>query len=95
MVNQGQTGERFFVIDEGRMEVLIDGARIRIEGPGEFFGEIALLHAVPRTATVRALENGLLLALDRDEFVATVTGNPRSLRAAGGVIGERTARADP
>jgi CRP-like cAMP-binding protein len=68
--------------------VLIDGRQIRIEGPGEFFGEIALLHSVPRTATVRALGDGLLLALDSDEFVATVTGNPRSLRAADGVIGE-------
>ena len=44
---------------------------------------------------MRALEDGMLLALDRDEFVATVTGNPRSLRAADGVIGERIARADP
>jgi len=95
VVNQGQTGERFFVIDRGRMEVLVNGEHIRIEGPGEFFGEIALLHAVPRTATVRALEDGLLLALDRDEFVATVTGNPRSLRAADGVIGERIAEAAP
>ena len=77
IVTQGQTGERFFVIDEGRVEVLIDGRQVRIEGPGEFFGEIALLHAVPRTATVRALEDGRLLALDSDEFVATVTGNPR------------------
>ncbi len=69
--------------------MLIDGEQVRIEGPGEFFGEIALLHAVPRTATVRALDDGVLLALDSDEFVATVTGNPRSLRAADGVIGER------
>ena len=75
-------GDRFFVIDEGRVEVLIDGRRVREEGPGEFFGEIALLHEVPRTATVRALDDGVLLALDRDEFVATVTGNPRALRAA-------------
>lgn len=95
VVTQGQTGERFFVIDEGRVEVLIDGRRVRVEGPGEFFGEIALLHAVPRTATVRALEDGRLFALDRDEFVATVTGNPRSLRAADGVIGRRIAHAAP
>ena len=95
VVNQGQTGERFFVIDEGSMEVLVDGAPVRVVGPGDFFGEIALLHAVPRTATVRALEDGLLLALDRDEFVATVTGNPRSLRAADGVIGQRIAHAAP
>lgn len=89
IVRQGEPGDRFFIIDEGQVEVLVDGRRVRVEGPGEFFGEIALLHAVPRTATVRALSDGVLLALDSDEFVATVTGNPRSLHAAGGVISER------
>lgn len=89
VIRQGDPGDRFFVIDEGRVEVLVDGRRVREEGPGEFFGEIALLHEVPRTATVRALGDVTLLALDRDEFVASVTGNPRSLNAADDVIGER------
>ncbi len=89
VIRQGDDGHRFFVIDEGRVEVLVDGTRVREEGPGEFFGEIALLHDVPRTATVRALQDVQLVALDRDEFVASVTGNPRSLSAADAVIGER------
>lgn len=89
IIRQGDAGARFFVIDEGAVEVLVDGLRVRREGPGEFFGEIALLHEVPRTATVRALGEVRLLALDRDEFVASVTGNPRSLRAADSVIGDR------
>jgi MFS family permease len=89
VIRQGDPGDRFFVVDAGQVEILVDGRRVRVEGPGEFFGEIALLHEVPRTATVRALGDGTLLALDRDEFVATVTGNPRSLRAAHSVIGER------
>ena len=89
VITQGEQGDRFFVIDDGRFEVQIDGRHIREEGPGEFFGEIALLQEVPRTATVRALADGTLYALDSDEFIATVTGNPRSMRAADGVIGER------
>lgn len=89
VITQGAPGDRFFVIDHGRVEVLIDGRRIREEGPGEFFGEIALLHEVPRTATVRALDDGVLLALDSDEFIATVTGDARALRAATGVIDGR------
>ncbi len=89
IIRQGEDGDRFFVIDEGRVEVLVDGRRVREEGPGEFFGEIALLHEVPRTATVRALDDVRLVALDRDEFVASVTGNRRSVTAADVVIGER------
>lgn len=82
VIRQGEPGERFFVIDAGRVEVLVDGRPVRTEGPGECFGEIALLRAVPRTATVRALEPTALLALDSEEFAAGVTGDPRSLRAA-------------
>ena len=89
VIRQGEDGDRFFVIDEGHVEVLVDGRQVREEGPGEFFGEIALLHEVPRTATVRALDDVRLVALDRDEFVASVTGNPRSATAADTVIGER------
>jgi CRP-like cAMP-binding protein len=56
---------------------------------GDCFGEIALLHAVPRTATVTARDAGLLYALDRDAFLATVGAHPRSAEAAAGIAAPR------
>jgi MFS family permease len=93
IVRQGDAGERFFIVDRGSVEVLVDGEHVREEGPGGFFGEIALLRAVPRTATVRAIGETELLALDSDEFIAGVTGNPRAVNAADAVIDERIATA--
>ena len=64
IVVQGETGDRFYVIDGGTFE----GVDAPWSGPlheGGFFGEIALLHDVPRTATVRAVTDGALWALDR------------------------------
>jgi hypothetical protein len=91
VIRQGDHGDRFYVIAEGRMAIEADGARAPPGGPGEFFGEIALLRDVPRTATVQATEPGLLYALERETFVCGVTNNPRCVIAADGVIDERLA----
>jgi len=58
-------------------------------GPGDSFGEIALLRDIPRTATVTALTETELLALDRGVFIAAVTGQPATRAAADRLIGER------
>ena len=58
-------------------------------GPGGIFGEIALLHDAPRNATVRAVGSGLLLALDRADFLAAVTGHARVREAADALVSER------
>ncbi len=89
VVVQGETGDRFYVIDAGAFDVIVDGAPIRRLGEGDFFGEIALLHDVPRTATVRAAEDGAVWALDQEEFLATVTGQPQAERAAHAISAER------
>ena len=91
VIVQGKRGDRFYVVDAGEVEVLVDGTQIARTGPGGYFGEIALLRGVPRTATVRALGPTLLYALESDEFVLAVTGNPHSRQTADVVIAERGA----
>jgi CRP-like cAMP-binding protein len=59
--------------------VTADGRSVAELGPGAYFGEIALLRDVPRTATVRTLDETRLLTLERDQFLAAVTGYSWSL----------------
>jgi CRP-like cAMP-binding protein len=68
IVRQGEPGDRFYVIRSGSIEALVDGTPIAHLGPGEAFGEIALLLNVPRTATVRAVTATNLLTLDAQAF---------------------------
>ncbi|MGH3077639.1 MAG: MFS transporter [Gaiellaceae bacterium] len=86
---EGDPGDRFYVIADGTAAVEVGGEPVRTMGPGDFFGEIALLHDVPRTATVRAVTELSLYALDRDTFVATVTGHAASAEAAGSIVAAR------
>jgi CRP-like cAMP-binding protein len=86
IITQGQLGDRFYIITSGEVQVDVDGKPVRILGPGDSFGEIALLHHIPRTATVTALTPMELLALDRHHFVETVTGQPVATAAAEAVI---------
>ena len=86
---QGDPGDLFYIVEDGRVEISIDGEKVADAWPGETFGEIALLRDIPRTATVKAVEETKLLALDRDEFIAAVTGHAPSREAADAVIGAR------
>jgi MFS family permease len=89
VVSRGEAGHRFYVIASGRAAVELDDDTTRELGAGDFFGEIALLREVPRTATVRALEPLQLFAVERDEFIAAVTGHAPTLAAAESVVVSR------
>ena len=89
IVSRGDVGHDFYVVEEGTIEVAEFGHR---QGPGSSFGEIALLHDVTRTATVRALTPVRLRALDRRAFLAAVTNQEDAAAAAHAVAAERLAR---
>lgn len=89
IIRQGDEGDRFYIIDEGRCEVIVDGRPIAATVRGGAFGEIALLRDVPRTATVVALTPVKLYALERDDFLASVTGHSASEEAADALIVSR------
>jgi MFS family permease len=86
VIREGERGDRYYLIGEGQCVVLIGGRAVNAIGPGEGFGEIALLNDVPRTATVRALTDLHLYVLARDPFLEAVTGQPRSRAAARALV---------
>jgi len=87
--DQGDAGDRFYLIESGEASVVQDGTEVTRLVEGGYFGEIALVQDIPRTATVRASSDLSLLALDRDEFIASVTGHAPSRDAADSVIAQR------
>jgi CRP-like cAMP-binding protein len=68
LVRQGDPGETFLVIVEGRARVDQDGDTLRELGPGDYLGEIALIDGGPRTASVTAMEPIRALMVERTEF---------------------------
>jgi CRP-like cAMP-binding protein len=86
---QGDAGDRFYLVSDGAVEIAVDRVVVAEEGPGDYFGEIALIRDVPRTATARALADSLLYSLDGAAFVAAATGHPASADAAEAVVGSR------
>ena len=89
IVRSGERGDRFYVVADGEVEVRVDGRPPSVEHRGGYFGEIALLRDVPRTATVTARTDAELLALEGPDFVAAVAGATPAREAADAVVGAR------
>jgi len=94
VVTQGEDGERYYAIAEGEFEVVKHGERVDTIGRGEGFGEIALLHGVVRTATVRALSRARVYALDKEPFLEVLSGHPATRATAHSIATERGAPAE-
>jgi CRP-like cAMP-binding protein/Na+/melibiose symporter-like transporter len=91
IVRAGDVGDRFYVVDSGSVAIGLDGGE-KEGGAGDYFGEIALLRDVPRTATVTAATATRLYALERADFLAAVTGHALAEAAAHEVVAERLAQ---
>jgi hypothetical protein len=91
VVTQGDDGDHFYVIADGQVEVIADGAHVADLGRGQGFGEIALLYDVPRTATVRTRTACDLYTLDRETFLVALTGRFPAEAALRNLAGERLA----
>jgi MFS family permease len=91
VIRAGEVGDRFYIVGNGALDISADGAHTTAH-EADYFGEIALLRDVPRTATVKALAETKLYALQREDFLAAVTGHQAAHAAADAVAKERLAR---
>jgi CRP/FNR family transcriptional regulator, cyclic AMP receptor protein len=77
IVTASEPGHGFYLIIRGRAEVTRDGRTLRTLGPGDYFGELALIRETPRTATVVAKEPATTcLVLTRWDFKGILDANP-------------------
>jgi len=85
VVKQGELPKHFYVVISGKLKVYretLDGIRtdLTVMGPGAYFGEVALVTGKPRTASVEAVEDSVLLAIGKEEFDSVLDQNPKLAR---------------
>jgi CRP/FNR family cyclic AMP-dependent transcriptional regulator len=98
LCREGESGQEFFVLESGTVQVAAGGRQLATLGAGEFFGELALLDAGPRTATVTAETDVTVLVVSRQEFVGLLEEEPlvavRMLPAIGARLRARVTPAE-
>jgi cAMP-dependent protein kinase regulator len=75
IINQGDQGDNFYVIDQGEVEVFVNGQLVVTIGEAGSFGELALIYGTPRAATVKAKIDCKLWAIDRDTYRRILMGS--------------------
>lgn len=76
IVTQGTPGQAFYLVLSGRVEIIRDQTSLGAFGPGDFFGEMSLLDAAPRSATIRAIDPTRCVMLSSWDFKALLEQNP-------------------
>jgi MFS family permease len=94
VIRAGDEGDSFYIVGEGELNISAEGLQ-RTAKQADYFGEIALLRSVPRTATVTARVDSRLYALGRDDFLAAVTGHRGAHAEGEAVVEERLDRMSP
>jgi CRP-like cAMP-binding protein/predicted MFS family arabinose efflux permease len=82
IIRQGQPGTRWYLVADGELQIIVDDHVINRAVRGDSFGALGLLRDEPHSATVRAIDDVTLLALERTDFLFAVTGGERSEKAA-------------
>ncbi len=95
LIRQGDPADAYYAIASGELQAVQDGRWLGRFGRGEGVGEIALLHAVPRTATVIARTPGTVYRLGRDSFLTAVLGHAPTRRQASRIADTRLAADQP
>jgi MFS family permease len=90
VIRAGEVGDSFYIVGDGELDISAKGVHTAAH-QADYFGEIALLRDVPRTATVKALVDTRLYALQRADFLAAVTGHDAAHAAGHAVIEDRLA----
>jgi MFS family permease len=91
LIRQGEEGDAYYAIAAGELDVFQDGRFLRRIGRGEGAGEIALLRAIPRTATVTAHTGATVYELAREPFLTAVLGHAATQRQAHSITDARLA----
>ena len=75
IIQQGDEGDNFYIIDNGEVEVYVNGEKVLNIGEGGSFGELALIYGTPRAATIKAATDVKLGGIDRDSYRRILMGS--------------------